>query len=208
MKIFFLFLGLVLISLIILFVYDRLGLERLCLERYSSNSARILMDDKLFGKQALHAANIFSFAWIVFYIVFIHDGLRARWIDVFPFVMCLEMGAIILALCPNKHISLGLIALGFVLCYYGSPPPPRYMGAITFSVGALIFWAYIGDKKWWLFFIPPSIAIIMLTTLIYCGVILFCVFCTYPIKNAHWLVRCSIAIAILSCLFPIMMIVN
>ncbi|WP_121756636.1 hypothetical protein [Helicobacter felis] len=36
MKIFFLFLGLVLISLIILFVYDRLSLERrLCLERYT-----------------------------------------------------------------------------------------------------------------------------------------------------------------------------
>ncbi|WP_104637976.1 hypothetical protein [Helicobacter bizzozeronii] len=43
MKIFFLFLGLVLISLIILFVYDRLSLERrLCLERYTTKWIKLI----------------------------------------------------------------------------------------------------------------------------------------------------------------------
>ncbi len=174
--------------------------------------------DKLFDKQAikqtLHAANIFLFALIAFYIVFIHDDLRARGIDIVLFTMCLKMGSVILALCPNKRISLGLIALGFVLCYFPSPPPPRYMGAITFSVGALILWAYIGDKKWWLFPIPLLITItltllklykwdafMLKATLMYYGILLFCMLCTYPIRNAHWFLRCLIAMVVLWFLF-------
>ncbi|WP_104753607.1 hypothetical protein [Helicobacter salomonis] len=169
--------------------------------------------DKLFAKQAmkqaLHAANIFLFALIVFSIVFIHDGLRARGIDIVPFTMCLKVGSFILALCPNKRISLGLIALGFVLCYYNFTPPPRYMGAITLSVGALIFWGYIGDKKWLLFSIPLLIAItiaivfvlfglhrLLKTMLIYYGIIFFCVFCAYPARDEHWLSHCCAAIVV------------
>ncbi|WP_104683903.1 hypothetical protein [Helicobacter felis] len=170
--------------------------------------------DKLFIKQTLHAANIFLFALIAFSIVFTHDDLRARGIELVLFAMCLEMSAIILALCPNKRISLGLIALGFVLCYFPSTPPPRYMGAITFSVGALIFWTYIGDKKWWFFPIPLSITIVLTLLklyewdafilkgmLIYYAIVLLCVLCTYPIRNLHWYLRCLVAIFVLWFLF-------
>ncbi|WP_104733475.1 hypothetical protein [Helicobacter felis] len=170
--------------------------------------------NKLFAKQAikqaLHAANIFLFALIVFSIVFTHDDLRARGIELVLFAICLKMGAIILALCPDKRISLGLIALGFVLCSYNFNPPPRYMGVITLSVGALIFWAYIGDKKWLLFPIPLLITITLTLlklykwdmftlkgTLIYYGILLFCVLCTYPIKDIPWFLRCLLAIVVL-----------
>ncbi|WP_104682113.1 hypothetical protein [Helicobacter felis] len=161
-------------------------------------------------KQALHAANIFLFALIVFSIVFTHDDLRARGIELVLFAICLKMGAIILALCPDKRISLGLIALGFVLCCYESTPPPRYMGAITLSVGALIFWAYIGDKKWWLLPIPLLIAMTLALfklyewnafmfkyTLIYYGIVFLCVLCTDPIKDTYWFLRCLLAIVVL-----------
>ncbi|WP_104751369.1 hypothetical protein [Helicobacter salomonis] len=159
-------------------------------------------------KQALHVANIFLFSLIVFFIVFIPDNdLRARGIHIIFFTMCLKISSVILALCPDKRISLGLIALGFVLCYSVIIPPPRYMGVIVLSVGALIFWGYIGDKKWLLFSIPLFLiaitiiafvlfklhgwrASILKTMLNYYGIVFFCVFCTYPMRNAHWFLHC------------------
>ncbi len=166
-------------------------------------------------KQALHAANIFLFALIVFCIVLAHDSRAWGWeLDVTFFVACLEMGAVILALYPNKRISLGLIALGLVLCCAPFIPPPKH-GTIVLSVGALIFWAYVGNKKWWLFPIPPLIAIILIlfeshdawkafvflfkmlkVTLSCYSIVFLCTLCTYPIRNAHWFLRCLVAIVV------------
>ncbi len=173
------------------------------------------MDKRQDIKQALHAANIFLFTLIVFYIVLTRDSRAWGWeADTIFFVACLEMGAVILALYPNRRISLGLIALGFVLCCAPFIPPPKH-GTIVLSVGALIFWAYVGNKKWWLFPIPPLIAIILIlfeshdalfkwkafvlmlkVTLSCYSIVLLCTLCAYPIRNAHWFLRCLVAIVV------------
>ncbi|WP_104711228.1 hypothetical protein [Helicobacter felis] len=172
--------------------------------------------DKTFIKQALHVANTACIAFILF--VTIGFGLPNVSFGAILgaiFVLCLDMGAIILVLCPNKRISLGIIALGFVLCYCVFMPPVRYMEDITVPVWALIFWGYFGDKKWWLFPIPLSIGIVFCLLelyglnivklkwmLLWYSVPFFSVLCTYPIcRNTPWYEVCSTSIFILFWVF-------
>ncbi len=165
------------------------------------DSPRILMDKLFIIKQALHVANTFVFFSIVSDMMTPNHphGIGAGIADML-FGLYAYLGALILVLCPKKRISLGIIALGFVLCYYTDKPPMKYMGYITSSVGALIFWAYFGDKKWWLFPIPFLINIVFSSsgwlkccsvseTLVMYVLLFLPVLCTYLIRNAHWYLR-------------------
>ncbi|WP_104624584.1 hypothetical protein [Helicobacter felis] len=99
--------------------------------------------DKSFIKQALHFANtIWSFAIVNIMLTpsHHHHGVGAG-MAIMLFGLLGYIGALILVLCPNKRISLGIIALGFVLCCCVFTPPIKYMGHILLSVGALVFWA-------------------------------------------------------------------
>ncbi|WP_158649936.1 hypothetical protein [Helicobacter felis] len=172
-----------------------------CVKNLIPNSPRILMD-KSFIKQALHFANtIWSFAIVNIMLAPNHSHGVGGGMAIMLFGLLGYIGAIILVLCPNKRISLRIIALGFVLCYCVFMPPARYMGYVIGSVGALVFWACFGDKKWWLLPIPLLISIVfslygwlkwdmsvsgMLAMYV---LLLFPMLCIYPIRNAHWDLR-------------------
>ncbi|WP_121756634.1 hypothetical protein [Helicobacter felis] len=172
--------------------------------------------DKAFIKKALHVANtnFVAFSMFVTTTFGIRVGSSGQLLGII-FILCLSMGAIILVLCPNKRISLRIIALGFVLCCCVFTPPIKYMGHILLSVGALIFWACFGDKKWWLFPIPLSIGIVFCLLelyglnivklkwmLLWYSVPFFSVLCTYPIcRNTPWYEVCSTSIFILFWVF-------
>ncbi|CAM2811467.1 hypothetical protein [Helicobacter felis] len=97
--------------------------------------------DKAFIKKALHFANTIWFFAIVNTMMIPnhhHHGVGAG-MAIMLFGLLGYIGAIILVLCPNKRISLRIIALGFVLCCCVFTPPIRYMGHILLSVGALVF---------------------------------------------------------------------
>ncbi|MFC3847945.1 hypothetical protein ACFOPX_05305 [Helicobacter baculiformis] len=155
--------------------------------------------DKLFIKQALHFANTIWFFVIVNTMMAPnHSHGVGGGMAIMLFGLLAYIGAIILVLCPNKRISLEIIALGFVLCYCVFVPPARYMGYVIGSVAALVFWACFGDKKWWLLPIPLLIGIVFSLsgrklsvsgTLVYYVLLLFPMLCTYPIRNAHWYLR-------------------
>ncbi|WP_104687109.1 hypothetical protein [Helicobacter felis] len=158
--------------------------------------------DKAFIKQALHVANtnFVAFSMFVTTTFGIRVGSSGQLLGII-FILCLSMGAIILVLCPNKRISLRIIALGFVLCCCVFTPPIKYMGHILLSVGVLVFWACFGDKKWWLLPVPLLISIVFSLygwlkwdmsvsgILVMYVLLLFPMLCIYPIRNAHWDLR-------------------
>ncbi len=172
--------------------------------------------DKAFIKQALHVANtnFVAFSMFVTTTFGIRVGSSGQLLGII-FILCLSMGAIILVLCPNKRISLRIIALGFVLCCCVFTPPIKYMGHILLSVGALIFWACFGDKKWWLLPVPLLMDIVFIlsgwrkwdvsvlgTALVFCSHPFFSVLFMHPIRNVSWHGVCFGSI-IMFCVFSL-----